>query len=194
MKNYWNSKLSKPLALIFIAAWPSFVAAQFSKQEIKFPKEERYLYPVNPGRPGSLAGTMGELRATHFHAGIDIRTNNMVGMAVLASKSGYFSRASMSTSSYGNAIYITHPDGNTTVYGHLDSFKGELAQFVLHEQYALKSYEVDLYFRENQIKVRQGDTIALSGNSGASGGPHLHFEIRDPNNYALNPLKVDGFS
>jgi len=193
MKSYWNSKSGRRLLALCFAVLPTLVLAQFSKQEVKFAKDETYLYPVNPGKPGSLAGTMGELRATHFHSGLDIRTNNMIGMPVLASKSGYISRAAMSNSSYGNVIYITHPDGNTTLYAHLDKFQGELAQFMLHEQYARKTGEIEVYFRENQLKVKQGETIALSGNSGSSGGPHLHFEIRDSNNFALNPLKVDGF-
>ncbi|HEY9047861.1 MAG TPA: M23 family metallopeptidase, partial [Ohtaekwangia sp.] len=198
MKNYWSSKLSKVvIAVLYIAVvYPYAVQAQFSKTEVKFekdPGEEKYLYPINPGQPGSLAGTMGELRSTHFHSGIDIRTNNMIGFAVLASKSGYISRASMGGNGYGNVLYITHPDGNTTLYAHLDQFKGAVAPFVLQEQYKLKSGEIDLFFPKDQFKVKQGDTIALSGNSGGSTGPHLHFDIRDSNNYALDPLKIGAF-
>jgi hypothetical protein len=136
---------------------------------------------------------MGELRTTHFHSGIDIRTDNRIGMAVRASKSGYISRASMGPVGYGNVIYITHPDGNTTVYGHLDKFRGALADFVLAEQYRVQSSEIDLFFREDQFRVKQGDTVAWSGNSGSSGGPHLHFNIQDSNNRALNPLVVASF-
>jgi hypothetical protein len=170
------------------------VSAQFSKPELKLRSDsERYIYPINPGKPGSLAGTMGELRSTHFHSGIDIRTNNMIGFPVLASKSGYISRITMGPSGYGNIIYIKHPDGNTTLYAHLDKFMGPLAEYVLNEQYQRQTSEIDLNFRENQFTVKQGDTIALSGNSGSSSGPHLHFDIRDPQNYALDPLKVAHF-
>lgn len=186
-------KLSKVVTLLF-AIVPFLVHAQFSKPEEKFANEERYLYPVFPGQPGSLAGTMGELRSTHFHSGIDIRTNNMIGYPVLASKSGYISRITMTGSGYGNVIYIAHPDGNTTLYAHLDKFLGPLADYVLQEQYRRKTNEIDLFFRQDQFIVRQADTIALSGNTGSSSGPHLHFDIRDPQNYALDPLKVAGFS
>ncbi len=192
MRNILSLKLSKAVLLLFLAC-PFFVQAQFSKPEEKFLKEEKYLYPISPGKPGSLAGTMGELRSTHFHGGIDIRTNNMIGLPVFASKSGYISRATMEGTSYGNAIYITHPDGNTTLYAHLDKFKGALAKYVLEEQYRRKSGLVDLFFHEKQFVVTQGDTIGLSGNSGSSGGPHLHFEIRDAQNFTLDPIIVGGF-
>lgn len=192
MKNFWNLKSGKVVA-IFLTILPFFASAQFSKPEITFAKEETYLYPINPGQPGSLAGTMGELRSTHFHSGIDIRTNNMIGFPVRASKSGYISRVTTGPTGYGNIIYITHPDGNTTLYAHLDKFKGAVATHMLKEQYKLKTGDLDLFFAENQFPVRQGDTIALSGNSGSSSGPHLHFDIRDPNNYALDPLKVADF-
>jgi hypothetical protein len=192
MKNYWSLTLSKTV-IILLTVCPFFSSAQFSRPEEKFPGGEKYLYPINPGFPGSLAGTMGELRNTHFHSGIDIRTNNIIGLPVLASKSGYISRITVSPSGYGNVLYITHPDGNTTLYAHLDKFKGQLAAYVLQEQYRRKSGEVDLFFRENQFTVKRGDTVAFSGNSGSSSGPHLHFDIRDANNFALNPLLVESF-
>lgn len=193
MKNYWNLKLSE-FVFIFFTISPALAQAQFSKPEEKFPAEETYLYPIYPGQPGSLAGTMGELRTTHFHSGIDIRTNNMIGMPVRASKSGYISRISSSGVGYGNVIYITHPDGNTTLYAHLDKFKGPIAQHILEEQYRLRSGEIDLFFPPQQYTISRGDTIGLSGNSGSSGGPHLHFDIRDPDNNALDPIKVAGFT
>jgi hypothetical protein len=192
MKNYWSLRLSEIIAVVF-AMSPIFSWAQFSRPEEKFPFEETYLYPVKPGQPGSLAGTMGELRSTHFHSGIDIRTDNKVGYAVLASKSGFISRVSVSPSGYGNVLYITHADGNTTLYAHLDKFKGKVARFILQEQYRQQSAAIDLFFKPDEFVVKRGDTVALSGNSGSSGGPHLHFDIRDPNNYALNPLQVTGF-
>lgn len=192
MRNFLKLKLSK-IVTLFFAISPLFADAQFSKPEIKFNGEEQYIYPIYPGKPGSLAGTMGELRSTHFHSGIDIRTNNMIGFPVLASKSGYISRITTGPSGYGNIIYITHPDKHTTLYAHLDKFKGALAQHVLREQYKAKTGAIDLNFEPGQFKVKQGDTIALSGNSGGSSGPHLHFDIRDPNNIALDPLKVATF-
>ncbi len=194
MKNFSNLTSGKVVLLIFTILHPSVSLAQFSKPEEKFPAEERYLYPISPGQPGSLAGTMGELRSTHFHSGIDIRTNNMIGLPVQASKSGYISRISVTASGYGNVIYITHPDGNTTLYAHLDKFLGRHGEHVLREHYNLKSSEIDLFFTQDQFPVKQGEIIALSGNTGSSSGPHLHFDIRDSNNYALDPLKVAGFT
>src|SRR5688572_32058319 len=164
MKNYWNLRLSEAVFLFLLfTGTPSLLHAQFSKPEEKFPADETYLYPVYPGQPGSLAGTMGELRTTHFHSGIDIRTNNMIGMPVRASKSGYISRITSSGIGYGNVIYITHPDGNTTLYAHLDKFKGPVSKHILHEQYRLKSGEIDLYFEPDKFIVSRGDTIGLSG-------------------------------
>lgn len=193
MKNYWNLRLNR-IVILWITVSPFFASAQFSKPEVKFDKaDEKYLYPINPGQPGSLAGTMGELRSTHFHSGIDIRTNNQIGFPVRASKSGYISRITMEPSGYGNIIYITHSDGNTTLYAHLNNFLGPVARHVLQEQYKKKTGRIDLHFVENQFPVRQGDTIAISGNTGSSSGPHLHFDIRDPNNFALDPLKVADF-
>ena len=171
--------------------------AQFSRPEglaaDKRTTDTKYLFPVNPGQQGFLAGTMGELRSTHFHAGIDIRTNNMVGVPILSAKEGYISRAIISAFGYGKVLYITHPNGHTTVYGHLDRFKGAASDFMREEQYKKKSFEIDLSLPAGKFPVQAGDTIALSGNTGASQGPHLHFEIRDDNNEALNPLTF-GFS
>lgn len=117
----------------------------------------------------------------------------MIGYPVVASKSGYISRITMTPSGYGNIIYITHPDGNTTLYAHLDKFVGPVATHVLNEQYKQKTFSIDLSFPEGKFPVKQGEQIALSGNTGSSGGPHLHFDIRDKDNYALDPLKVASF-
>ncbi|MEX1241432.1 MAG: M23 family metallopeptidase [Cyclobacteriaceae bacterium] len=187
-------KLSRAIVASIAAVCPFFSSAQFSPPEEKFHAGETFLYPINPGLPGSLAGTMGELRNTHFHSGLDIRTNNVIGLPVLASKSGYISRVSVGPVGYGNVIYIKHPDGYTTIYAHLDKFSGDLAEYVLKEHYRRRSANINLYFKPGQFPVQRGDTIALSGNSGSSGGPHLHFDIRDKNNFALNPLLVESFA
>lgn len=147
-----------------------------------------YLFPIAPGTINTLAGTMGELRNTHFHSGLDIRTNNQIGAAVLAAQRGYISRIVKSAWSYGNVIYITHPDSNTTLYAHLNEFKGKIADHVRQEQYNRKTFEIDLRFAPGEFQVNRGDTIALSGNTGSSNGPHLHFDIRDKNMNPLNPL------
>lgn len=164
--------------------------AQFSEVDSKTVREEKYIFPLKPGQPGSLAGTMGELRNTHFHSGIDIRTNNEIGWAVLASKSGYISRATVSPVGFGNVLYINHPDGTTTLYGHLDKFNGAIGEHILTERYKQRASNIDLTFQNGQFTVKQGDTIAFAGNTGSSGGPHLHFDIRR-DNQALDPLKFE---
>lgn len=193
MKSYWSLKLSSAsLIVFFLVAFHA--TAQFSETdsaEVAKPREqERYIFPIRPGSTGSLAGTMGELRSTHFHSGIDIRTNNEIGWPVLASKSGYISRAGVSPSGYGNVLYITHPDGNTTVYGHLDRFKGAVGDYIIKERYRRKQSTIDLDFSAGVFPVKQGDTIAFAGNTGSSGGPHLHFNIQR-NEFALDPLNFE---
>jgi hypothetical protein len=192
MRSCWNLRSSKFLLSFFLFFISIKSGAQFSLTDKLFPSKSEnllpYLFPVNPGQPNFLAGTMGELRATHFHAGIDVRTNNMVGIPIRSTQQGYISRVIVGTSGYGNALFITHPDGNTSLYGHLDKFKGPIADHILQEQYNRKSFDIDLFFEPNQFNISRGDTIGLSGNTGGSGGPHLHFEIRDQNNEALNPL------
>lgn len=178
--------------LTFLCLWLSALPlwAQLGAQELKqTTKEEKFLYPIDPGKPGSLAGNMGELRSTHFHSGIDVRTYNEIGHVVHAAKSGYISRVSVSPSGYGNVLYINHPDGYITLYAHLNNFTGPIADYVLQEQYKQKTFDIDLILPEGQFTVQQGEPIAISGNTGSSGGPHLHFDIRDNQNFALNPLK-----
>src|SRR5690349_14865593 len=108
MRNCWSLRLSSVGILLVLVVWNA--DAQFSKVDSNVLKAEKFIFPLKPGQPGSLAGTMGELRSTHFHTGIDIRTNNEIGWPVFASKSGYISRAAVSPSGFGNVLYITHPD------------------------------------------------------------------------------------
>lgn len=136
-----------------------------------------------------LSGTFGELRSDHFHTGMDIKTRGVEGATVRAAADGYVSRVKVSPYGYGKTIYITHPNGFVSVYGHLSKFEQPIAAYVKTKQYAQKSYAVDLYLKKNQIAVKKGQQIALSGNSGGSAGPHLHFEIRDEHTQEpLNPL------
>lgn len=126
-----------------------------------------------------LSGNFGELRNNHFHTGLDIKTQQREGLKVVAAGDGYISRINISPTGYGNALYIDHPNGYTTVYGHLQKFNPEIEKFIRAEQYKNESFQVEVYPKAEQFKLKQGDLIALSGNSGGSGGPHLHFEIRD---------------
>ncbi|HLZ16907.1 MAG TPA: M23 family metallopeptidase, partial [Cyclobacteriaceae bacterium] len=184
-------KLNKPILAVLLFASGVAVGQLSPSKELPVPKAvslDPYLFPINPGRQNWLAGTMGELRNTHFHAGIDIRTNNMSGVPVRATQSGFISKAIVGAYGYGHVLFLTHPDGNVSVYAHLDQFQGKVADYVLAKHYEKKSFELDLQFTPDQFPVNRGDTIALSGNTGGSSGPHLHFEIRNDKNEALNPL------
>jgi hypothetical protein len=146
-------------------------------------------YFINPmDIPLVLSGTFGELRTNHFHAGLDIKTQQKEGIPVVAAADGYISRINVSLWGYGNALYVTHPSGHTTVYGHLKEFSKEIDAYVRKKQYAKESFTIRLYPKAGELQVKQGETIALSGNSGSSGGPHLHFEIRDVKQDIMNPL------
>ena len=139
--------------------------------------------------PIELSGNFGELRPNHFHAGFDYKTQKKEGLNVFASADGYVSRIKISTFGYGKAIYITHPNGFTTVYGHLKSLNPAIESYLKADQYKEKLYEVDLYLKPNQLPIKKGEIIALSGNTGGSDGPHLHFEIRDSQTEKIiNPL------
>lgn len=138
--------------------------------------------------PLVLSGTFGELRTNHFHAGLDIKTQQKEGLKVVATADGYISRINVSLWGYGNALYITHPNGFTTVYGHLKSFSPEIDAYVRAKQYEKESYTIRLYPKAGELQVKKGQMIALSGNSGSSGGPHLHFEIRDAKQDIINPF------
>lgn len=137
----------------------------------------------------SLSGSYGDLRATHFHAGLDLRTGKVTGVRVYAAEDGFVSRISVSPTGYGNAIYIQHPNGKTSVYGHLLDFAPEIAEWVQKKQYEKEKFPIDIVLVPKKFPVQKGDFIGRSGNSGSSGGPHLHFEIRDTETQVpLNPF------
>ena len=129
--------------------------------------------------PMAFSGTYGELRHDHFHSGVDWRVGGKVGDPIHAIKSGYISRVSVSPWGYGNGLYITHPDGTTSVYGHMLRFSEAVARRVEAEQYARESFSVNLTFGPDEFPVRQGEIVGQVGNTGSSAGPHLHMEIRD---------------
>ncbi|MEO1262086.1 MAG: M23 family metallopeptidase [Bacteroidota bacterium] len=137
-----------------------------------------------------LSGTFGELRPNHFHAGIDIKSSKGVaGDPVYAAADGYVSRIKVDESGYGNAVYINHPNGYTTVYAHLDRFTDALADYVKNLQYEKESFEVDLNPGYGEFKLERGEQIGIMGNSGSSNGAHLHFEVRKTSTQKpINPL------
>ena len=138
--------------------------------------------------PIILAGSFGELRSNHFHAGLDIKTQQREGLKVMAVEEGYVSRIKIQHYGYGKALYITHPNGYTSVYAHLSKMASPIQEYLKEKQYKNASYEVDLYLKPSELRVNKGDIVAYSGNTGSSGGPHLHFEIRDLAQKPINPL------
>lgn len=137
-----------------------------------------------------LAGTFGELRSNHFHAGVDIKTNGREGLSVYAADNGFVSRIKISTGGYGKALYIEHPNGLTTVYAHLSRYSDKIEELIRKHQYKVKKYEVELFPKRDEIQIEQNEVIAYSGNTGGSSGPHLHFEIRKTaGQIPVNPLK-----
>lgn len=139
--------------------------------------------------PFFLAGNFAELRSNHFHGGIDIKTQGRTGVPVYAAATGYISRISISPTGYGNALYIDHPNGTTTVYGHLESFVPQIKDYIRKIQYENETFEINQIVPLETLPVKKGEQIAKSGNAGSSGGPHLHFEIRrTKEEILLNPL------
>ncbi|RXM50868.1 MULTISPECIES: M23 family metallopeptidase [unclassified Chryseobacterium] len=151
-------------------------------------------YPQNYFRnplniPMQLAANFGAVRTNHFHMGLDLRTNSQENLSVLAAADGYVSRIKVERYGFGNAVYITHPNGFTTVYAHLNKYFDKLDEYVKEKQYKDEKWEQDITFQPGQFPVTKGQLIALSGNTGGSAGPHLHFEIRDTKTEeCLNPL------
>ena len=139
--------------------------------------------------PLYLSGNFGELRSNHFHGGLDFKTQGVVGKPLLAIADGYISKVTVTPGGYGNALYLTHDNGYTSVHGHLDRFLPEIARLVHEKQYAEQSFVVTLEFAPEEFPVRQGDVVAYAGNSGYSFGPHLHMEIRTTDtNEPIDPL------
>lgn len=138
--------------------------------------------------PLVLSGTFGELRSNHFHSGLDIKTQRKTGLPVYAAASGTVTRIKISHYGYGKALYITHPNGYNTVYAHLQKFCPEIEEYIKKAQYDKESFEIELFPKDGELTVSQGEIVAYSGNTGGSGGPHLHFEIRDKNSRPMNPF------
>jgi murein DD-endopeptidase MepM/ murein hydrolase activator NlpD len=170
----YKLKFSISICLLFAS---TFVQAQQIFSTNKYPITD-FRQPLDI-TPPALAGSFGEIRGNHFHSGIDFRTNQREGYPVYAVADGYISRLRVQNSGFGQALYINHPNGFTTVYGHLQRFSPKIATIVKDLEYEKKSFEIDEFPDATLIQVHKGEIIAWSGNRGSSGGPHLHFEIRD---------------
>ena len=138
--------------------------------------------------PILLAGNFGECRPGHFHSGLDIKTQGRENMPVRAAAEGYVSRIKTDKGGFGHALYITHPNGYTTLYAHLNDFAPAMQKYLKQQQYEKKRWDVDMTLPPTKFPVKKGEQIAWSGNTGGSSAPHLHFEIRDTKTeHPLNP-------
>lgn len=147
----------------------------------------KFVLPVKI--PVFFSGNFGELRASHFHAGIDIKTQGKTGFPIYSIDEGYVYRINISGGGYGNALYVRHPNGYSSVYAHLEAFSPEIEKKVLQLQYEKQKFDQNIFPAPDEFTVTKGQQIGLSGNTGRSGGPHLHFEIRDSQTEEpLNPF------
>jgi murein DD-endopeptidase MepM/ murein hydrolase activator NlpD len=174
----------------------------FANQEVEKPKNNLLLvsslkgyftFPISPGTTASLSGSFGDIRINHFHSGLDIRTGGREGKSVFSAAEGYVSRIMVSRGGYGNALYITHPNGYTTLYAHLKEYVPKIKKYLNQKQYEQKQWEVDVYLEPGEIPIKKAEMVAFSGNTGGSGGPHLHFEVRDTEENTLDPAEFDFF-
>lgn len=169
--------------LLFIVC---FLIGMITQAQNNYP-QNYFRNPLNI--PINLAANFGAVRSNHFHMGLDIRTNSQENLPVVAAADGYISRIKVERYGFGNAVYVTHPNGYTTLYAHLNKYFDKLDEFVKEKQYKDEKWEQDITFSPNQFPVTKGEVIALSGNTGGSAGPHLHFEIRDTKTEeCINPL------
>ena len=164
--------------LVFLVTQVCFGQAQAPTSYFRSPLEIPLL----------LSGTFGELRSNHFHSGLDIKTQGKTGLSVFAAADGYVKRIKISHFGYGKAIYIQHPNGYTSVYAHLENVSSKIDAYLRKKQYDKESYQIELYPGAKELPVTKGEIVAYTGNTGGSGGPHLHFELRDQNSRPMNPL------
>ena len=177
----------KKITCLIVFLLPLFARGQ-GKVDTDYPQD----YFRNPlDIPIFLAGNFGECRPGHFHSGLDIKTNGEENQAVHAAADGYVSRIKMDKGGFGHALYITHANGYTTLYAHLNNFVPEIQQYLRQEQYKQEKWDIDIQLSPQQFPVKKGQQIAWSGNTGSSTAPHLHFEIRD--NRTEHPLNPELF-
>lgn len=172
---------------LFLSAAIALPGAQAQSQRKLDPGY--YVYPVQ-NVAGLCSSNFGEMRPNHFHSGVDIKTDGVEGKPVVAAADGYIARIVVQPSGYGRALYVVHPNGTMSVYGHLSRFRADLDSLALDRRMRSKRNSIDFYLPEGRYPVKRGEVIALSGNTGNSYGPHLHFEIRDMrDNTTLNLIR-----
>lgn len=193
MKNNSSKKVSihKPFLFFITLLISLHLFSQATKEPSLFPPKNHprgyFTYPIDARI--SLSGNFGELRTNHYHMGLDMRSDQAENRRVLAAADGYIARISVASGGFGRAIYINHPNGLTTVYGHLNDYYPALEKYLKDQQYQKESWAISLDLTPDQFPVKKGQFIAFSGNTGGSAGPHLHFEIRNTqNDKVLNPL------
>ncbi len=172
---------TKYLPQIYFLIWMMFLSTGLPAQvttTTNRPYPQNYFRRPLDLKP-SIIGTFGDLRKNHFHSGLDYRTNQREGYPVYAVADGFISRIKVQIGGFGNALYIDHPNGYTSVYAHLQRFNEPIAHEIKNCQYQIQSFEIDFPLLSNQIPIKKGEIIGWSGNTGSSSGPHLHFEIRD---------------
>ena len=178
---YFTTKFSKNFRKVHKTFFVSFALSLCTLWLLFFPFvhicAQKMVAPLDI--PLYLSGNFGELRSNHFHSGLDFKTQGVTGFPVKTVKDGFISRIIVSPYGFGRAVYINHPDGTTSIYGHLDRFASRIESVVIDSQYIKESFSVNLSFSSSELPVKQGEVIAYSGNAGDSGGPHLHFEMRN---------------
>lgn len=192
MENYNGSRLRfVPLILNMVKIISLFLSIIFisevsTAQKVSYQKGY-FRYPLDI--PAKLNANFGEMRPNHFHMGLDLFTLRKENLPVYAAADGYISKIKIETGGFGNAIYIAHPNGTTTLYAHMNGFYPELTKYIKDQQYKLESWALDIEIPKGRLPVKKGDYIGPSGNTGASQGPHVHFEIRETDSdKCLNPL------
>ncbi len=168
----------RQLLLLLLLTSPLFGQTQYPQDYFRSPLDITIV----------LAGTFAELRSNHFHSGLDIKTKQVQGLKIYGIADGYVSRIKVAHFGYGKALYVTHPNGYTSVYAHLQKFSPEIEAYIKKKQYEKESFEIELFPNVDELPIKKNDIIAYSGNTGSSSGPHLHFEIRDNAERPINPM------
>lgn len=150
--------------------------------------QSSYLFPVKPGQNNLLSGNFSEIRPNHFHSGIDVKIGGVDGEPILSIADGYVYRIKLSSFGYGNVLYIKHPNGQSSVYAHLRNFSPRIQEFMRQELYVAEKNELEVFPDPSFLPVKRWEVIGNGGNTGSSGGPHLHFEIRDSLDRAIDPF------